>query len=172
MCFLGCAVLQWTASKDTIFWLGPTTQIKKSLIFFLKNMTIARKLLRFFLLKDLEKKQSQTIWYYIIICFLKKRQLLMLWISGIIFRQNACRNSFEHFLGENPQQLPSNIQRFKNSSVFVASLGNEILFKLGQKFQVQKVVRGQSLFTNHGLHGLNIFANCVTGVQLKFEIIS
>jgi len=59
MRFLGCVVLQWAATKDTIFWLGPMTQIKKAWFYFLKSMTIARKLLRFFLLKDLEKNNHK-----------------------------------------------------------------------------------------------------------------
>ena len=37
MRFLGCVVLQWAATKDTIFWLGPMTQIKKSLILFFEK---------------------------------------------------------------------------------------------------------------------------------------
>lgn len=45
----------------------------------------------------------------------------LLTVTWVEFRQSASRNTFQHFLREDTQQLPANIQRLENGSVLVIS---------------------------------------------------
>lgn len=47
---------------------------------------------------------------------------LMARVSRIEFGQDGRRNSLEHLLGEDAQQLPSDVQRFEHGAVLVVSL--------------------------------------------------
>ena len=85
-------------------------------------------------------------------------------IARIEFGQHTGGNTFQHFFGENTQQLPADIKRLEDSTVFVVALCNEILLEFRQEFQIEQVVRCQSFFTNDGLHGLDVFTDGVTRV--------
>ena len=90
----------------------------------------------------------------------------MLGISGVIFGQHVGRDPLEHLLGEDPQQLPANIEGLENGTIFVAPLRDEILLELGQELQVEQIVSAQRLLSDHGLHGLHVLANSITSIQL------
>ena len=40
-------------------------------------------------------------------------------VSGVVIVENTLRDSLEHLLRENPQQLPANVKRLKHSAVLV-----------------------------------------------------
>lgn len=44
------------------------------------------------------------------------------------------------------------------------TLSNKVLFKLLEELQVEEVVGGEGLFSHHGLHGLDVLPDGVTGV--------
>ena len=45
-------------------------------------------------------------------------------------------------------------------------LCNEVLLELSKELKVEQVVRGESLLADDRLHGLDVLANGVAGVQL------
>ena len=45
------------------------------------------------------------------------------------------RYSLEHLLGEDTEELPTDVQGLKHGPVDVAALGDEILLELGQKLK-------------------------------------
>lgn len=53
---------------------------------------------------------------------LKRMKNLMTRISGIEFSQDGSWDTFQHFLGEDTQQLPANVQRFEDGTVFIVTL--------------------------------------------------
>lgn len=85
-------------------------------------------------------------------------------VSRIEFRKCASWDSLKHFLGEDSQKLPADVQRLEDRAVFVATLRDEVLLKLRQEFQVQQIVRRQRLFSHDGFHRLDVFSNSVTCV--------
>jgi len=91
-------------------------------------------------------------------------------ISWIEFCQHTFLYSLQHLFGENSKQLPSDIKGFKDRSVLVSTLSDEVLFEFAQEFQVEQIVGRQSFLTHHGLHSLHVFANSVAGVQLVGDI--
>lgn len=44
------------------------------------------------------------------------------------------------------------------------TLSNKVLLKLLQELQIQQIIRGERLFSHHGLHGLDILTDSVTGI--------
>ena len=40
--------------------------------------------------------------------------------------------------------------------IFIAALGDEGLLELGEEFQVEQIIRCQSLLSNNSLHGLHV----------------
>ena len=85
-------------------------------------------------------------------------------IARIEFGQSAGRNAFQHLLGEDAQQLPANVERLEDGAVLVVALRDKVLLELGQKLQIEQIVRSESFFADDGLHGLHVFADSVTGV--------
>lgn len=75
-------------------------------------------------------------------------------------------NTLEHLAGKEPEELPAEVQRFKDGPVLVLALVDKRLLKLVEKLEIQEVLRGQGLLTDDSLHGLYILANSVAGVQL------
>ena len=51
-------------------------------------------------------------------------------VSRVEFSKHVGGDTLQHFLGEDTQQLPSNIQRFKHCAVLIITLWNEVLLKL------------------------------------------
>jgi len=91
-------------------------------------------------------------------------------ISGIKLGQGGGRNPLQHFLGEDPQQLPSNVKRLEDSPVFITSLSNEVLLKLAQEFKIQEIIRCKGFLSYHSLHGLDILTNSIASVQLVRDV--
>jgi len=87
-------------------------------------------------------------------------------ISGVELSEGGGWDTLQHLLGEDTEQLPANVQRFKYGPVLVAALCDEGLLKLGEELQVEKIIRGKSLLTNNSLHGLHILTNGITGIEL------
>lgn len=88
-------------------------------------------------------------------------------IPGVKFRQNGGRDTFQHLLGEDTQQLPTYIQRFEYGTIFVTALRDEILLELRQELQIEQIVRRQSLLPHHSLHRLHVFTNSVASILEK-----
>lgn len=114
--------------------------------------------------------------------------LVLATATGVELGQRLGGNTLQHFLGENSQQLPANIERLKYRSVLVVALlvhkkriplvransrkrqvsylSNKGLLKLVQKFKIQQVFSCEGLLTDNRLHGLHVFADGVASVQL------
>jgi len=90
-------------------------------------------------------------------------------VARIEFGQHTGGNTFQHLFREDTQQLPANVERLENGTVFVVALCNEVLLEFCQEFQIEQIVRCQSFFTHDSLHGLNVFTDGVARV-LKSEI--
>lgn len=91
----------------------------------------------------------------------------LLWpVSGVELGQCGGWDTLQHLLGEDTQQLPANVQGFKDGAFHVRALRDEGLLKLGQELQVEQVISCESLFTHHGLHGLQILGNGIASIQL------
>lgn len=65
---------------------------------------------------------------------------LMAGISRIEFREHRRWNTLQHLLGEDSQQLPTDVERLVYAAVFVVALCDEILFEFRQEFQVEEIV--------------------------------
>lgn len=48
--------------------------------------------------------------------------------------------------------------------MIIFTLSNEILLKLLEELEVEQIIRSEGLFSNHGLHSLDILTNGITGV--------
>ena len=59
-------------------------------------------------------------------------------VPWVILIKNRLWYSFQHFFGENSQQRPSDIQGFKNGSVFVSACRETNLFRLVQKLRYRE----------------------------------
>jgi hypothetical protein len=91
-------------------------------------------------------------------------------IPGVVFRQNVGRNSLQHFLGEDTEQLPADVQRFEDCAVFVPSLSDEVLLKLSKELQIEQIIGRESFLSDDGLHGLDVLADSVASVQLVGDV--
>lgn len=89
-------------------------------------------------------------------------------IPGIELCQNGGRDTLQHLLGENAEQLPADVQRFVYWTVLVVTLRDEVLFEFRQELQVQEVIGRQRLLTYYGLHGLHVLSNGVASVLQTF----
>lgn len=49
-------------------------------------------------------------------------------------------------------------------AVDVLTLTNEVFLKLLEELEVEQVIRGEGLFSNHSLHGLHILTDGITRV--------
>lgn len=85
-------------------------------------------------------------------------------VPRIELRQSGRGDTFQHLLGEDTQQLPADVQRFVDGTVFVVALRYEVLLELGEEFQIEEIVRREGLLTYDSLHGLHVFANGVASV--------
>lgn len=50
-------------------------------------------------------------------------------VSRVEFGQDVGRDTLQHFLREDTQQLPADVQRFENGTVFVTALTDEIFLE-------------------------------------------
>jgi hypothetical protein len=87
-------------------------------------------------------------------------------VSGVELGEHVGRNSLQHLLGEDTQQLPANVQRLEDGTVLVVALGDEVLLELAEELEVEQVVGGERLLADHSLHGLHVLADGVARVQL------
>lgn len=87
-------------------------------------------------------------------------------ISGVELGQGAGRDPLQHLLGEDPEQLPANVQGFEDGTVLVVALGDEVLLELGKELEVEEIVGGEGLLTDNGLHGLDVLTDGVASVEL------
>lgn len=85
-------------------------------------------------------------------------------ISGIKFGEGGSGDTFQHFFGENTQQLPTDVEGFEYGPVFVVSLRDKVLFELGEELQVKKIVRCQRFFTYYSFHGLDVLTDSVASI--------
>lgn len=88
-------------------------------------------------------------------------------IPRIKFCESAGRNSLKHFLGEDSQKLPADVQRFEHRAIFVAALRDKVFLELWQEFQVQQIVRCQRFLSHDSFHSLHVFSNGITRVLRK-----
>uniref|UniRef100_A0A182QVN8 Uncharacterized protein n=1 Tax=Anopheles farauti TaxID=69004 RepID=A0A182QVN8_9DIPT len=93
--------------------------------------------------------------------------------SGLVARvarvelgQDRGRDTLEHLLREDTQQLPADVERLEHGTVLVVALRDEVLLELGQELQVQQIVRREGFLTDDSLHGLHVLADGVASVQL------
>lgn len=91
-------------------------------------------------------------------------------ISWVELCQCAGGNPLQHLFGEDPEQLPTDIQRLEDGPILVIALGNEIFLELGQELEVEQIVRGKSFLTNHSFHGLDVLPDGVAGIKLVGHI--
>lgn len=85
-------------------------------------------------------------------------------VPWVEFRESAGWDSLEHFLGENSQQLPANVQWFKHRAVLVAALRDEVLLEFRQELQIEQIVWRQRFLSYDGFHCLHVFSDGVTSV--------
>lgn len=114
-------------------------------------------------------------------------------LPGVKLRQGALRNPLQHLLGEDSEQLPADVKSFihcpviirtyercrirtlglprdtfcrviHHTDVDVLTLRNEVFLKLLEELEVEQVIRGEGLFSDHSLHGLHILTDGITRV--------
>uniref|UniRef100_A0A2M4D215 Putative secreted protein n=1 Tax=Anopheles darlingi TaxID=43151 RepID=A0A2M4D215_ANODA len=91
-------------------------------------------------------------------------------VARVELGQNRGRDTLEHLLREDTQQLPADVERFEHGTVLVVALRDEVLLELGQELQVQQIVGRQGFLTDHSLHGLHVLTDGVASVQLVGHI--
>ena len=89
-------------------------------------------------------------------------------IPGIELGECTGGDSLQHLLGEDTKQLPADVERLEDSTIFVGSLGDEVLLELGEELQVQKIVGRQGLLTDDSLHGLDVLADSIASILQRY----
>jgi len=87
-------------------------------------------------------------------------------VTWVELCQDRSWDPLQHLLGEDPEQLPADVKRLKDSTVLIVALCNEVLLELAKELEVEQVIWGESLLADHRLRGLDVLANGVAGVQL------
>lgn len=85
-------------------------------------------------------------------------------VSWVEFRERGGGYTLQHLLGEDTEQLPTDVQRFEHCAVLVVTLRDEVLLELRQELQIQQVVGCQGFLTHYGLHGLHVLTNGVASI--------
>ena len=91
-------------------------------------------------------------------------------VPRVVLGQDVCRNPLQHLLGEDSEQLPSDVQGLEDGSVLVTALSDEVLLELSEEFQVEEIIRRESFLADDSLHGLHVLADGVAGVQLVGDV--
>jgi len=58
-------------------------------------------------------------------------------VPGVELSQDGGRNPLQHLLGEDPEQLPPDVEGLEDCAVLIVTLGNEVLLELAQELQVE-----------------------------------
>jgi hypothetical protein len=72
----------------------------------------------------------------------------------------------EQVLGERAQKFPGQIQGLENGPVLVPPLGDKLPFEFLDEFDEQMVLLCERFLAYYGLHGHDVFASGVGGVEL------
>lgn len=65
------------------------------------------------------------------------------------------------------------VKRFKDPLQRLLTLSDEVLLKLLEELKVEQIIRGEGLLSHHGLHGLDVLTDGVTGVlETRRDVIN
>jgi hypothetical protein len=68
-------------------------------------------------------------------------------VTGVKLCQDRSWDPLQHLLGEDPEQLPADVKRLKDSTVLIVALCNEVLLELSKDVQAMKAVVGEEALT-------------------------
>merc|ERR1712083_488058 len=91
-------------------------------------------------------------------------------LSVVVLVFDLCGDLLEELRLEYSQQLPCDVERSKDITVLIRTLGQKLLFEFLCELKVLMLVLAKCLLSYNRLHRACVLPNCVVGVQLIGDV--
>mmetsp|Transcript_3162 Transcript_3162/g.11039 ORF Transcript_3162/g.11039 Transcript_3162/m.11039 type:complete len:248 (-) Transcript_3162:856-1599(-) len=87
-------------------------------------------------------------------------------LALVVLLEDIGADALEQLLGEGAEERPGEVQRVEDGAALVVALGDELGLELAEELEVEEVLLAERLLSDDGLHGLDVLADGVVGVEL------